>query len=366
MQKIKVLALSLIFSVSILNFCGCVGGEVKYNGFEAYMSSNEHDNITTFHENIHTESIKKITESETETEPAADEYTLHAEEKKEEKNETKEHTDEPSVPAEMIIETVITAVGYENIANIENAEFENMKNILESYGNNLTVFYQDCISGETYYYNREAIYVIASILKAPYAVYLYKLAADGNLDLNDKIGNKTIEQLLSDSIRLSDNAAYNALTNTFGYTGFKNSFENSGISLKHELTTGINGMVNAECLAVYLRVIYSFINENSAYSEKLKEHLMNTELQLIKANAPVARKYGALKNYLSEIGIIYNEKRPYLLAVMLNGDYDETDHTYATIMADGQIEDYLDTFMKISLAVEKYNNSKIDISLNYN
>ena len=256
-------------------------------------------------------------------------------------------------------------------------KFDKMINVIESYGDNISVFYKDMTNGEIYFYNKEASYVTASVIKAPYAVYLYQLALAGNCNLNEKleytkdlarfpvaiVGQEkfgtffTIERLIEYSIRYSDNTAYNMLLNKFGYTGFKNYYESRGLNLKPGMTIGINSMTDIEYMAFYLEQIYEFIEEKNLYSETLKNYMINTELQVIKADAPVARKYGFMNTDMSEIGIVFDEERPYLLIIRTKGYYDAISDTYSIIL-DGKYEDYPVTFEKISRAVEEYNNSK--------
>ena len=302
--------------------------------------------------------------------------------------ETAKETEINTEPEYTNIQTEDITETTEYVETTENNEkdilisFDEMKSVIESYGNNISVFYKDCVSGEIYNYNPESeYYIIASVIKAPYAMYIYKLASENKCDLNEKIeytpeaarlpvsivGNSkfgelfTIEQLLEYSIRESDNTAYQMLVNRFGYTGFKNYFENRGYETKN-MPVDMNDMTNIEWLSIYLEEIYNFIDEKSEYSEKLKENMLNTNMQLIKATEPVqvARKYGAITIYLHEIGIIFNKDRPYLLIIMANGYYNATDITYAIIKSTGELENYHESFMKISLAVEKYNNSKIN------
>ena len=262
--------------------------------------------------------------------------------------------------------------------NIEK-EFNNMKKILESYGDNITVFYKDCISGEEYYYNKEKTYILASVIKAPYAVYLYRSALESKCDLDEQIEYKrgdtrypdgmvnetkfgtlfTVEELIGYSLNYSDNTAFHMLENRFGYEGFKNYLENEGLILKKGMTVDVNSLTDIECMVFYLEKVYEFIEEKNIYSERLKEHMLDTEMQVIKADYPVVRKYGFIDNDMSEIGIIYNEQRPYLLIIMTTGYYNAQTNTYWITM-EGQPEDYAVTFEKISRAVEKYNNSKID------
>ncbi|MEG0895543.1 MAG: serine hydrolase, partial [Oscillospiraceae bacterium] len=58
--------------------------------------------------------------------------------------------------------------------------------VIEKYGQNVSVFYKDIYSGNSYNYNQDNKYFIASLIKAPYAMYIYDLVSQGKCSLDDK------------------------------------------------------------------------------------------------------------------------------------------------------------------------------------
>ena len=59
-----------------------------------------------------------------------------------------------------------------------------VEKVIKSCGNGVSVFYKDLQSGYTYTYNENQKYFIASIIKAPYCMYIYDLASQAKCDLN--------------------------------------------------------------------------------------------------------------------------------------------------------------------------------------
>ena len=230
----------------------------------------------------------------------------------------------------------------------------------------VSVYYKDITSGEEYFYNPDVNYFIVSLIKAPYIVYVYRclLASDdrGAAALEKKytyiesdyragtgkIKNMsygtefTLAELISYAIRWSDNIAMDKIRAIFPVSGFKDFA--AGINLPHpaDIRSAVNGAICARCAAVYLKAVYDFIEEGNIYSAVLKEHMMNTGNKMIYADYPIARKYGWADKSFHDMGIVYNEKRPYLIAILSDNDYGN-----------------FAMFKDISLAVQKYNDSKI-------
>ncbi|MEG1027719.1 MAG: serine hydrolase, partial [Oscillospiraceae bacterium] len=65
-------------------------------------------------------------------------------------------------------------------------DIEQINKVIEKYGQNVSVFYKDIYSGNSYNYNQDNKYFIASLIKAPYAMYIYDLVSQGKCSLDDK------------------------------------------------------------------------------------------------------------------------------------------------------------------------------------
>ena len=233
------------------------------------------------------------------------------------------------------------------------------------YGEGVSVFYKDLTDGDAYFYNAEQRYFIASLIKAPYVVYVYKSIMAMGDDYNPnqkytylesdyregtgKIKNMeygvsfTIDELISYAIRWSDNVAMDKLRKLFPVSGFTEYAAKIGLPHTWDILSAVNGRICAQCAAVYLEDIYQFIEENNPYSQILKDHMLHTINKMIYAGHPFARKYGWAEDSFHDMGIVYNPERPYLIAILSNRAGNAGD---------------LAMFRTISLAIEDYHDNK--------
>lgn len=240
--------------------------------------------------------------------------------------------------------------------------FAEIEEVIMQYGRGVSVFYKDIVSGDEYFYNKERNYFIASIIKAPYAMFVYKCVLEKDFDTEAKFEYKrshyyggtgkiqemefgaefTVEELIYYAIRWSDNIAMNMLMSIFPRAKYMEFVREIGLPHIADVRSVTNGNICAECAAVYIEAIYNFIEEGNQYSEDLKVHMLNTINRMIQADYPIVRKYGWTSEAFHDFAIIYNEKRPYLLAIL--SDRGKGDFTM---------------FANISRALERYNNSKM-------
>ena len=243
-------------------------------------------------------------------------------------------------------------------------QFIELYEVIAKYGSGVSVFYRDIKDGEEYFYNPGKNYFIASLIKAPYVVYAYRCILDEEniFDLTQKYkylesdyrqgtgkikemayGTEfTVHELISYAIRWSDNVAMDKLRKIFPISGFREFAAEIGLPHIADIrSSAVNGVICAKCAAAYTGAIYNFIEEGNQYSEILKQHMLNTINPMIYANYPFVRKYGWAEDSFHDMGIVYNENRPYLIAIL--SDKGEGD---------------LPMFRDISLAVQRYNESK--------
>jgi hypothetical protein len=281
-------------------------------------------------------------------------------------NDRKDIIVNPGIPAETTAELTPPAqpVFSRQPIQIQNEDFQKVKNVVESYGNTVSVFYKDMTDGETYFYNNDSQYYIASMIKTPFAMYIYRLALSGGVDINEKIKYREadkresvgiggaeydtefdIEELIGYSIKHSDNTAYQMLVRRFGYANFQKYFNDLGLK---NMAAGLRGMTTIGQISFCLEKIYEFIEENNKYSNNLKQYMLDTDVKLSAFDGIVGRKYGYDESYLNEMCIVYDENdesgenRAYLFVLLTNG------HQYS----------YNDVFVNIPKAFSEYNDSK--------
>ena len=261
------------------------------------------------------------------------------------------------------VEEVAVAVEQVEVKEIDAEKLAEIDAVIGRYEKGVSVFYKDLLSGEEYFYNPDEKYFVASVIKAPYMMYVYRLVLDGTADLSEvymyietdyregtgKIKEMaygtefTLNELIYYALRWSDNIAMDKIREAYPASGFIQFSIEIGVPHIWDIHSAVNADICARCAAVYIEEIYNFIEEGNLYSESLKEHMLNTINKMIYAKHPTARKYGWAENAYHDLGIVYNPDRPYLIV----------------ILSDRGIGD-LSMFIDISLAVERYNDSKAE------
>ena len=310
-----------------------------------------------------TQTVEITTIKETET----TEYIEYTEEITE--IETVEIIEETQPPEETTEKPVISIIAGEVYEGNELDEFEGpeelaaLHDLITQYSPGVSVFYKDLTDGEEYYYNPDEKYFIASLIKAPYAVYVYKCLLNGEGDLNEiytyiesdyrtgtgkiktmEFGTQfTLAELISYAIRDSDNVAMDKIRKAYPVSGFTEYAAEIGLPHIGDIRSAVNGRICARCAAVYVEAIYNFIEEENLYSETLKDHMLHTINRMIYANYPFARKYGWAADSFHDMGIVYNENRPYLITILSDRGDEKGDFPM---------------FREISQAIERYNEGK--------
>lgn len=205
----------------------------------------------------------------------------------------------------------------------------------------VSVYFEDLTSGAVFEYKADEKYYVASIIKAPYCLYIYQLAEKGECDLNEmltieysqvrdgtgKIRERsedefpvayTVSELISLSLRWSDNTAMERLRLRFPAAGFAEFAKSLGVNYPEDIKSATNGNITARDANVYNKAIYNYI-ENGKYGTELKEHMSNTVNPFIRSDYPVVRKYGWTPLAIHDMAVIY-APHPYLLTICSNRD----------------------------------------------
>ncbi len=238
---------------------------------------------------------------------------------------------------------------------------QQLDDMLKSYGGNVAVWYEDLHSSYTYQYNTGHAFFAASIVKAPYCMYLLQLASEGNCDLTQKIAftediradgagivkeqpygtEFTVQQLIEYAICHSDNAALRMLRSIYSAEGFKEFSSSIGIKNVDAISNITGANINAEDAATYMRAIYKFINENETYGGMLHEYMSKTRNPMFTSSYTLVRKYGWATDAFHDTAIV-EAPHPYILVFL-------TDH------AEGTVDDFA-MFRNLSNTVETFSN----------
>ncbi|MEG2814199.1 MAG: serine hydrolase [Oscillospiraceae bacterium] len=220
------------------------------------------------------------------------------------------------------------------------SDIEKINQVVKSYDepkNSISVYYEDLYSKNVYSYNTQQKYFIASIIKAPYCMYLYQLASEAKLDLNEKLllepkhikpgtgklkeidaetlpKEFSIKELISYSILHSDNSAMDLLLDFYPHSGYQKYANSIGITNPKDVKYVVNGDICATDAAIYAKALYHFI-ETNPYGLELKKDMLETINPMIVSKNPVARKYGWGEKSFHDMAIVY-AKNPYVLVIL--------------------------------------------------
>jgi beta-lactamase class A len=226
------------------------------------------------------------------------------------------------------------------------------------------VFYKNLDTGFIYTFNENRTFFAASLSKANHALYTFILAERGYIDMYqahtysaaDAWGGTgtlrfmptglefTTRELLGLSIRESDNAAFRMLLRLtqnaeFSYRDF---VEEIGAEVRNIRDT-FSQNTNARDKGRFMYEIFRYIEGDGAFAHYLRYDLLNTaqvshphftrwygsngmgdtgigtdvNIQMLRSDYPLARKYGWAGGAFHDAGIIYAPS-PYILVVLSN------------------------------------------------
>lgn len=210
----------------------------------------------------------------------------------------------------------------------------------------ISLAYCDLETGFRIMINPDTHYYSASVLKAPYMLYIYRLALAGKADLeqtvtytekykregtgvlkNTEYGkNYTIEELIGFCLEESDNSAFAMLKEIFPEDGYEQFAASLGNVHAEDAKAKGSPHICCESALIFSHAIYDFIEEKNPYSENLFIHMAKSRNAMIYGgeNSDVVRKYGWYEGFFHDMAVVYGEKR-YLLTIMTNLDLLEID-----------------------------------------
>ncbi len=226
---------------------------------------------------------------------------------------------------------------------IVNATDELNKYLKDNYV--ASVSYEDLKYGYSYSYRDDQVYYAASTIKSLVALYIYKNASEGKINLDEtitytskykvsysigvskhKIGSKIpIRTLVKYAVIYSDNSAHQMLVSYIGRSKLKEFGKNLGA--KNTLSGGDNfGNISSNDGLIYMKAINEYIENNGDLGQELKSYFIDSDQkELVVNNLIVANKYGQYKKYYHNIGIMYDES-PYVIAIMTLEGNDEKEN----------------------------------------
>lgn len=211
----------------------------------------------------------------------------------------------------------------------------------EENGHNVAVYFKDIGSGLTYQYNPDKVFMVASLNKAPYAMYLYHLVATGQASMEEtflvtpemmeKVQDNsgelkkrkdlprdfTMGELMSYLLRYSDTAALKVLLERYGATGYTAYMQELGVPTGN-IRNVSNGRITAPEAGSYLDALYNFM-QSGEYGAALQQELSNTNFKMVRTAYPYVGKYGWDENAYHDMAII-SAPHPYAIAILTDKD----------------------------------------------
>ena len=214
---------------------------------------------------------------------------------------------------------------------------------LRSYSGQVSVGYYALDSGAEYTYNPDRRYNAASLMKAPFCLYILQQASAGQCNLDKQLqytekfvskgtgrlknlpvgGWYSIRTLVEYAIRYSDNAALRMLRDEFGTAGFMAYVGQLGIPDPKVIGLITNATVTVEEALIYMQAIHRFMQEDPN-GALLRQYMTTTTNPMIVSAAgyPVVRKYGWADKAFHDMAIV-EAPQPYVLVIL-------TDHEEGT------------------------------------
>ncbi len=226
--------------------------------------------------------------------------------------------------------------------DIVNATDELTMYLKDNYA--VSVSYEDLNYGYSFSYKSDQVYYAASTIKSLTALYIYKNASEGKINLDDtvtyaskykvsyssgvskhKIGSKiSLRTLVKYAVIYSDNSAHQMLVSYIGRSKLKEFGKSLGA--KNTLNGGDNfGNISSNDGLIYMKAINEYIENNGELGQELKSYFVDSyQKELAVNNLKVANKYGLYKKYYHNMGIVYDDS-PYVIAIMtLEGNGNKT------------------------------------------
>jgi hypothetical protein len=205
-----------------------------------------------------------------------------------------------------------------------------------SFPYRVSVFYHNLETGFIFGHRDDAVYSSASLNKALHAFYIYNLAELGLADLSrtyvlnaahwrggtgvikdKRIGTEfTHLELLRHSVQDSDNIAFFVLLDLYSdYSPSYNEFY-AALGGDTRLIRGISGhLLTASEAGLMMLQIHKYTQTGSRYADHFLYSLLNSDVPIIKADYPIAQKYGHWEGAFHDMAVIHSPS-PYILVIM--------------------------------------------------
>ena len=211
-----------------------------------------------------------------------------------------------------------------------------LNSYLESLDGTVSVSCVRLTDGYTYDYNADCEYYTASLLKAPYALWLAERADAGEIDLSTQLPRldtapaQTAYDAIYSMISLSDNDAATQLYRVWpAYTesDFSAFLLDLGVDRPYNALsdeTNIQGIFSSHDAVKILVALWNYFGSDAPNAEMLEQAFLDADHPMLESEYDMAKKYGSWEYALHDIAIVYADE-PYCIAVLSDWGDAETD-----------------------------------------
>ena len=192
--------------------------------------------------------------------------------------------------------------------------------------NSFSMGFYNTVTGESWYYNPDTYFVGGSVYKLPLCMLYADMLAEGTRQNSDRVGNYTISYAMQLAMVNSSNEAADALVDGLhlDYRTYRQQAAGySGLDIDSIPESYYTD--NTYSPRFMIGVLQRLYENSEHYNEILfwmTQANPNEYFRLNPSPYTIAQKYGSYTHCDAAVGIVY-APQPYLLAVFINGHYDQ-------------------------------------------
>lgn len=216
---------------------------------------------------------------------------------------------------------------------------------LKTQKGDFSIYYEDLITQDNFSIHGNTLLTAASLNKLPVVAYLYNLASQKKIDLQDTVviqesdiqdygtgsiryqkpGQQyTLQALARLALKESDNTAAHVLNIRLG----EGNIQAYAYQIGMESTNMVDNDTSARDMGKFFQMLYQNKIASKALTTELLEYMEDTDFEdrltpLLPRNINVYHKTGDGVNFIHDAGIITNGKTPYILAILSSNISDE-------------------------------------------
>ncbi|MBS7619965.1 serine hydrolase [Candidatus Bathyarchaeota archaeon] len=229
-----------------------------------------------------------------------------------------------------------------------------LKKRVEEFSGIIGFGLKDILTGEEIFINGDELFPIASSVKIPILIEFFRKAEEGEIDIERSLtfredqrvgGSGVLKEIEAGTltinllgyatlmITVSDNSATNIILNLVGMKDVNNTLERLGLSKtvlvrkmmdKEGLAAGRENLSTPREMLKMMEKLYKKEDLSPWVCEKTLEMLKKHKEGIIEGvirnavpdNVEIADKSGWVEGAMCDVGIVFLDKRPYLIALM--------------------------------------------------